>query len=691
MGANNLDYFTQIIHNSRAHPIFKKDWSRYDSYKFASTFLPYTNTYQGVGTSIFDGAELFKDIPRAEKQVLNLPNFKLVHSLVYTYPKGILAAQKKGIVQPAHNEICSFVEIDRFNTVEITLKIGSSFKKFLHQFYHHTGKSNINILDSKTYTMPVADFKAYFKNGNMHKNHMLYVFDLMNLSQKDILNFIAYQETFNTKFVSFLENLVIAGKYKVVVFIEKSKKDILYKIGTLHADTIKVIQPEKNEIYIWLVSEDYIHYEPTAEIQLGFNVAKDFIEKSVTKEDIQRLIVTQIQEEIAQNVLKDTYVDVKITRALSHAMIAYTLQEQFKKDPLAKEVFESSPTAYLAVKAAEFTAESVKHYRIPEKRWNPHAQGFNPLFKGNTIHNAYYCGVINGLIDLVAGTPEMVAFLSKIFHSKTFAAEFFGSIKKLIDEEKVIEAILEALSKDYKNAKSPEALFYHMSVDIVNLISILIGLYGTAVSIQNFVKFTRKGLAYFRVHGRKGFEKFKRFSATKKKQVFDEFDEVRLAVKEQYARFRETKRYNTIKEKWIDEGQSMSKNGKIPRYRDHEALSAVHFEEKFKVNVRASKISQGETGDFMILSGPYKGKSIDMCGTPRHGIIKQNRFSDPDTKAIPIFKKAIKKHFEKIDEKGLDYVVIDFNNFDDMAKTEFMHYINTNWKHKRNHLLILNE
>lgn len=164
-----------------------------------------------------------------------------------------------------------------------------------------------------------------------------------------------------------------------------------------------------------------------------------------------------------------------------------------------------------------------------------------------------------------------------------------------------------------------------------------------------------------------------------------------MAIQEQHTRFRETKRYNTIKEKWIDEGQGISSNGKISRYRDHEALSAVHFEKKFAAKLRASKKIRGEAGDFIITQGLYRGKSIDVCGSPRDGIIKQNRFSDADMKAIPTFKKSIKKYFEKIDKQGLDYVVLDFNNFDDVAKKEFLNYINTNWKHKRNQLLILNE
>jgi hypothetical protein len=484
MAANNLDYFTQIIHNSRAHPIFKKDWFSYDSHKFANTFLPYAKGYQGTGTLIFDGAELFKNVPKAEKNILELPNQQLIHSLIYTYPKGVLAEQKKESVQPTPNEICSFVKIDEGNNVDISLKIGSNFKKFLNSFYSHTGKSNTTIqtLETKVHTMHVSDFKTFFKSGSIHKNHMFYVFKLLNLDENEVLDFIAYKSVFNSKFISYLENFRIAGKYKVAIFIEKSIRAIFDKTDGAPSKKIERVYPEKDEIYIWLVSKDYINYRSYAQIQLGCNVTKDFIEKEITNETLETLIIEQIKKEIGQEVLSNDSVEEKVDRAIANSLLSYALNEELEKDPIAKEIFKSSPTAFFALKAAEFTADSIKKYRLKEHRWNPNVQDFDPLFKGNTTHNAYFCGIINGIIDLAAGIPEMVSLLSKILYSPSFAKEFFGGIKKLFDEGKVIETILEALSKDYKNAKSPEELFYYMALDVVSLISILIVLYNSPLS-----------------------------------------------------------------------------------------------------------------------------------------------------------------------------------------------------------------
>ncbi|WP_193786561.1 hypothetical protein [Kordia jejudonensis] len=521
------NYFEEILYNSRAHPVFNKDWNVYTSVKYADTFLPFVHGITGTNTMVFDGAKLFETIPKANKNILKLSESQLISSLIYTYPIDALATRKKDSVQLSKNEVCSFVELNRNGSVDISLKLGSNFKKFLNTYLQHTKTSNFNIhtIGNTSITKSVSEFKKYFQNGSVHKNHMLYVFDLLGLSQNNVLDFIAYTQAFNTKFISYLEKLVIAEKYKITVFIEKSRKDILYKTGVLTSKDTQPIFPEKNEIYIWLVSKDYIKYEPTAEIQIGVSVAKDFIEKGVTKENIQTLIITQIEDEIDQRVIGNDYLEEKLDKAMASAMIAYALQEEFTKNPVSKEVFESSPTAFFAVKAAEFTADSIKKYRISEARWNPHAQGFNPLFKGNTIHNAFFCGIINGLIDLAAGLPEMIGFLSKILHSKSFASEFFDSIKKLIDEEKIIETILEALGKDYKNAKSPEALFYFMAIDVINLISILIGLYGTAVSIQNFVRFTRRSFRYFRRYSPKKMRSLDELPSSEKQKILDDIEE----------------------------------------------------------------------------------------------------------------------------------------------------------------------
>jgi hypothetical protein len=127
-----------------------------------------------------------------------------------------------------------------------------------------------------------------------------------------VLDFIAYKSVFNSKFISYLENFRIAGKYKVAIFIEKSIRAIFDKTDGAPSKKIERVYPEKDEIYIWLVSKDYINYRSYAQIQLGYNVTKDFIEKEITNETLETLIIEQIKKEIGQEVLSNDSVEEKV-------------------------------------------------------------------------------------------------------------------------------------------------------------------------------------------------------------------------------------------------------------------------------------------------------------------------------------------------------------------------------------------
>ncbi|WP_397364014.1 hypothetical protein [Olleya sp. R77988] len=162
-------------------------------------------------------------------------------------------------------------------------------------------------------------------------------------------------------------------------------------------------------------------------------------------------------------------------------------------------------------------------------------------------------------------------------------------------------------------------------------------------------------------------------------------DEIKLSVKEQYVRLRKTKRYKEIHNNWKDLG-----NNSKP-YRDHEIKSFVDYEKKMAAKLRASK--EGEAGDAIIAIGPDKGMSIDAVSVSRDAITRANKARLPEKRFLPSFKNSIRKHFNKIDRDGLDFVVIDFSNIDEFDKIKIIEYINTEFKAyiKQGRLIKLNE
>jgi len=129
---------------SRPHDVFKLDWSNYGSMDFANTFLPYIKkTYSAKGSYMFDGAELFKDSRRAKRELLPLTNSdKLITVIGYSYPKGVLVAQRKNRISVAKHEVLVFFEVDEFGTVDVSFKFGSNFKNFLKTIDLKSEKEN---------------------------------------------------------------------------------------------------------------------------------------------------------------------------------------------------------------------------------------------------------------------------------------------------------------------------------------------------------------------------------------------------------------------------------------------------------------------------------------------------------------------------------------------------------------------
>ena len=148
-----LSYFERATHNSQPHKYFKLDWNSYSSIGFADTFLPHVQAYQAKALRMYDGGDFFKDIRKSERKVLAFNDTTRLHTVVsYTYPKGVLAEERKGTVQVAEHEICTFIEFDPSKNIDVTFKFGSNFYDALNALYKNKKiKQSAQTLERGTY------------------------------------------------------------------------------------------------------------------------------------------------------------------------------------------------------------------------------------------------------------------------------------------------------------------------------------------------------------------------------------------------------------------------------------------------------------------------------------------------------------------------------------------------------------
>lgn len=76
--------------------MFSSDWGTFYSIDFADTQLPDVEGYTATAVRVYDGADLFRGVEKAERQIYKLTDSRnLINLIAYTYPKGVKAEQKK--------------------------------------------------------------------------------------------------------------------------------------------------------------------------------------------------------------------------------------------------------------------------------------------------------------------------------------------------------------------------------------------------------------------------------------------------------------------------------------------------------------------------------------------------------------------------------------------------------------------
>ncbi len=416
----------------------------------------------------------------------------------------------------SNNEILSFIEVNEDNSIDIHFKFGKRFKSYLTASLKD-GEETINTttLEKTIYKTNVKTFKSFFKNELVHDTMMRFVLNTLGV-EKQANELASYNALFPKSVVNFMDNFTIGEKYKPYVFIEKTQQDVLFKIN----ENIKnELYPRTNEIFIWLVHEDYSFIK----VQLGNTIAKDLKEREATQESIEQLILNEIKAEFDQNVYSKRKIDNATHRGLGDAMARLWGLEKIASSELYKEVFKTNPALLLALEVANFTVTTIENYKFKEVNWNPKLDNYLPFIKGNPIYNAQVCGFINGIIDEVKAIPEMFTFFTKIFSSEKEKNEFLDGLKKLLDEG-ILQAILEGATKEYKKALQEgnvTRLYYNLAHDSIQIVSLLIGVFQLAKGVASFINFTKKGLQYIKRYGRKGIDDLDGLSKKQLTEIFE--------------------------------------------------------------------------------------------------------------------------------------------------------------------------
>ena len=509
----NSEEFDGLLAISRAHPVFKKDWATYQSLDFADTFLPYVQGHKATAMYVFDGGNLFTNTQPADKRVLPLSNNKeLITTIGYTYPKGVPASEKRETATPANHELLIFMEVDMDDSVQVSFKTGNNFKKFLQKY---PNARSIN----DTYTTDISTIQNYFSGELLQENTLQYVLDTLGIA------FNLFEQEFLFYLENALEDFVLFDKYTPYVVVRRTQQEVL--------DETQKVQPNDDEIYIWLVSEDYIHFDTNFIIlQIGKSVGKDFNERTITEKFLSQFILDTIKAEIQLDVFSTKLVSKQTSKFLSQASFAAAISKDIKSNPQQEKLFKQSPDAYLGIKALTYFTQQIEQYTIPSNRWMSNDPKYDPLLSSDIMENAFACGLINGIINSLKGIPEGLAFFWEIHTDPKKFEEFVKSIQKLLEEENLVELIVKGAIDGYQKAERPEELAYEFGKDIIAVVEIVLGIitFFEGGGISNFINGTKNVLRYLKRFGKKGIKNLKKLKKPEIKELFDRLDNINKNV-----------------------------------------------------------------------------------------------------------------------------------------------------------------
>jgi len=510
------EQFELLRQKSQPHQVFKLDWSSYYSIDYADIFLPKVQGYRAKALRLYDGGEFFKELRKTDRKVLAFKGRIDLHTLIsYTYPKGTLAEERKSTVQVDRHEVCTFIEFDQQENIDVTFKLGSDFKNFVNQLYQDKKiNSAATALENSTYSTTINEFRSHFKKGLVHDTMMRFVLNTMDIPVDEV---VSVAPVYTKVVFDYITNYEVQNKYPVKIFFRKNQSQVLEDQNTLF--------PKNDEIYVWLIrDEEGIYDTDFVLLKLGVHVAQRFKTKELTEDDINTTVKEAIGNAGILHIIEREEIDESVHEALGDALLVAVTLEDLNSNPVLKEVFKADPSAYLLLKTMDFAASTIKDWKLADRHWNPKAANYFPLLSSDRVENAFLCGVINGIIDELAGIADAVSFLIKLSKSKTEYENFKTAIRKLLEEENLLELLVKGALKNYIESDSQENTAYQFGHDSIQIVSFIIGIFQFVKSVASFASFIKKAITYLKRFGRKAINDLKGLNSRQLKDVFDRLE-----------------------------------------------------------------------------------------------------------------------------------------------------------------------
>lgn len=320
------EQFELLKQKSQPHKVFKLDWKNYYSIDYADIFLPKVQGYRGKALRLYDGGEFFKELRTTERKVLAFKDRTDLNTLIsYTYPKGTLAEERKSTVQVDRHEVCTFIEFDQQENIDVTFKFGSDFKRFVDQLYQDKKINSVaTALENNTYSTTINEFRSHFKEGLVHDTMMRFVLNTMDIPVDEV---VSVAPLYTKAVFDYITNYKVQNKYSVKIFFRKNQSQVLEDQNTLF--------PKSDKIYVWLIrDEEGIYDADFVTIKLGVQVAKDFKEQELTEDEISALVKEAIGNEGILHIIEREEIDESVHKALGKALLVAITLEDLNSNPV---------------------------------------------------------------------------------------------------------------------------------------------------------------------------------------------------------------------------------------------------------------------------------------------------------------------------------------------------------------------
>ncbi len=191
------EQFKRLQYQCRKSDVSFYETFSYSTVHFGNTFLPYVRRFKTENLITYDGAEVYNKFDKLDNIYLLEDDKKPANLMIYTSVTGTDAVKNKLKINVGTSEVYIFKEVNKDESVNVFVQIGSSVKKSLQAF---AKKHDIVIrwpeIDKPFIKTDVKKLKDDFHNDIDHQSVMKYLLKAMGVTD-DIIDNGALQVRIN--------------------------------------------------------------------------------------------------------------------------------------------------------------------------------------------------------------------------------------------------------------------------------------------------------------------------------------------------------------------------------------------------------------------------------------------------------------------------------------------------------------